>query len=312
MGTRINGLRLTKVIDGDTINVEIDGHEFKLRLLCLDTEESDPFSSKPVTKAGEEVTKLTKQYFSCDKEGFPEDPVDVDIEFDRSDPKHVCLQRHFDINDRLLCYVHKGGENYNLMAIREGWSPYFVKYGRSRLYHEEFLAAEAMAQSEMKLIWDPSTNLPEATRDYKVLAPWWHSRDSVVVDYRKKGLQAGVLSVRPDYPDIVTAANNSTRITILCDLQGGIHDQGPGSLVRTGSKYKDELYPFDLWVPDRTSMTSQAIIRLIEKRYVGEGGRGYVYVSGEAFIYTYSSSGHRVPEIALTSLDQLSDIPPGS
>jgi len=27
----------------------------------------------------------------------------------------------------------------------EGWSPYFVKYGRSRLYHGQFMEAEAQA-----------------------------------------------------------------------------------------------------------------------------------------------------------------------
>ena len=41
-GTRIEGLKLTKVVDGDTIKVEINGQEESLRLCSLDTEESRP------------------------------------------------------------------------------------------------------------------------------------------------------------------------------------------------------------------------------------------------------------------------------
>lgn len=38
-GTRIEHLKLTKVVDGDTLKVEIDGTQETLRLACLDTEE---------------------------------------------------------------------------------------------------------------------------------------------------------------------------------------------------------------------------------------------------------------------------------
>jgi micrococcal nuclease len=304
MGTRIHNVRLTKVTDGDTIRVEINGDEYKLRLLCLDTEESNPGGSKPVTNAGKEATKLAKTYFGCNNEGTPaHGDVFVDIEFDTTDPEDVCLQKHFDIYERLLCYVYKGSENYNLKAVRDGWSPYFIKYGRSRLHHEEFLVAEATAQKELNMIWNPGMNVPGKSRDYKSLIPWWYLRDSVVVDYRNKGLAAGVLCVRPDYTDIVTAATNESTITVLCDLQKGTHTKGGGALAQAGS----DTHPFDLWIPDRHSATSQAIVHFIDSRYANEGGRGYVYVSGNAFIY--SGNGH--PEIKLTSLDQLSDIPPG-
>ena len=40
MGTRINNLQVTKVVDGDTIKVLLDGKEEPLRLTNVDTEES--------------------------------------------------------------------------------------------------------------------------------------------------------------------------------------------------------------------------------------------------------------------------------
>lgn len=302
MGTRINGLKLTKVVDGDTVKVEIEGQQESLRLICIDTEESHAGGSKPVTNAGKEASQLAKGYFGCDEQGLPQSDVRVDIEFDTSDPEHVCLQRHRGNYGRLLCYVHKNGENYNLKTVREGWSPYFVKYGRSRLYHEAFLAAEAAAQSTALMIWDPETNAGGASRDYGALIPWWNLRDSVVVDYRDKGLQAGVLSVRLDYADIEATANNENRVTVLCDLQGGINRwPGDGALIFAGSP----THKFNLWIPDRADDPAQAILRLIEKRYAGHG-RGYVYVSGQASLH----SGK--PQIVLTDIAQLSDIPPNA
>ena len=45
MGTRIQNLKVTKVVDGDTIKVLIEGEEESLRLICVDTEESYPGGS---------------------------------------------------------------------------------------------------------------------------------------------------------------------------------------------------------------------------------------------------------------------------
>ena len=138
-GTTIEGLKLTKVVDGDTVKVEIDGDEESLRLCCLDTEESWAGGSKPVTNVGKLASKWAKDYFGVDEDGFPINDVFVDIEFDTNDPEPICLKKHRGNYGRLICYAHKGGENYNLKAMEQGWSPYFVKYGRSRLYHYPFL-----------------------------------------------------------------------------------------------------------------------------------------------------------------------------
>ncbi len=207
-GTTMKDLKLTKVVDGDTVKVEINGKEESLRLCCLDTEESWAGGSKPVTNAGKLASKLAKEYFGVGEDGFPDDGVEikVDVEFDTNDPVPECIKKHRGNYGRLICYVHKGGENYNLKAVENGWSPYFVKYGRSRLYNNEFLAHEAIAQSKALIIWDPATNAGGKSRDYNEMVPWWYLRESVIQDYRSIGMQGGVQSVRLDYEDIVAAA----------------------------------------------------------------------------------------------------------
>ncbi len=304
-GTTIEGLKLIKVVDGDTIKVELNGEVESLRLCCLDTEESWPGGSKPVTKAGILASKRAKEYFGTGQDGFPSGEIRVDIKFDTNDPLPECLKKHRGNYGRLLCYVNKNCENYNLNMVKEGWSPYFVKYGRSRYYHSEFLEAEKEAQSKNIGIWDPVTNASGNKREYKILIPWWHLRESIIQDYRKFGIQRGVQSVRVDYDDIVEAAKTGSSMTVFCDLQGGINKRpGNGALIYAGSiKHK-----FNLWIPDRESAQAGKILNLIEKRYAGQG-RGYVYVSGKASLYPSSDRGK--PQIELTSVEQLSDLPPG-
>ncbi len=300
-GTRIEQVKLTKVVDGDTVKVEIGGKVESLRLTCLDTEESLAGSNKPVTNAGKLASQWAKDFFGADAKGIPSRETKIDIEFDTSDPVPLSLLKHRDNYGRLLCYAHKGKQNFAVIAVQEGWSPYFVKYGRSRLYHAELLQAEAVAQSQRLVIWNPATNANGARRNYDTLIPWWHLRDGVVEDYRRFGMEAGVRSVRLDYDDLVEAARTESMMTVLCDLQQGINQwTGNGALIYAGSPQQK----FNLWIPDRDSAVAQRLIALIQIRYAGESKRNYVYVSGKAKLYQGK------PEIVLTDIAQLADLPP--
>lgn len=298
-GTTLEQLKLIKVVDGDTVKVEIDGKTESIRIACLDTEESYAGGGKPVTPAGRLATAWAKAYFGADEKGAPQSEVRVDLEFDTNDPVAVSLRKHRDNYGRLLGYIYKDGDPYVLRAVREGWSPYFVKYGRSRLYHAALMEAEAEAQARRLAIWDPATNAGGERRDYTTLIPWWHLRDAVVQDYRRYGIEAGVKSVRLDYDEITEAAREGSRLTILCDLQQGINRwTGGGALIYAGSPE----HKFNLWIPDRDTPAAQEILSLIELRYAGQG-RGYVYVTGEAALY------RNRPQIVLTDRKQLSDSP---
>lgn len=306
-GTVIKNLKLVKVIDGDTIKILLESKQESIRFTCLDTEESQHGSDKPVTNAGILASKWAKKYFGANEQGTPNGDVRVDLEFDTNDPLKVCLNKHRDNYGRLLCYVHKAGEpeNSNVRIVSEGWSPYFVKYGRSRLYHRQFVEAEVEAQSKGRAIWDPATNAGGNSRDYTTLIPWWYLRDSVVQDCRHFGIQAGVLSVRLDYGPLVEAATAGNEVSVFCDLQSGINQwPGNGALIYAGSKFQK----FNLWIPDKDSAAAQTILRLIETRYAGSG-RGYVYVSGTASLYPPNAEGK--PQIVITDVKQLADFPPG-
>ncbi|MEG4498359.1 thermonuclease family protein [Microcoleus sp. F10-C6] len=295
MATRIPNLQVTKVVDGDSIKISLNGKTESLRLICVDTEESHSGGSKPVTAAGKAASEMAKKYFATAGGGLAK----IDIEFDTDDSVEVALEKHRDNYGRLLCYVHKDGENYNLKLIEEGWSPYFVKYGRSRLYHRQMTEGEAVAKAYNLMIWNPITNAKNTSRNYANLLPWWSMRGSIVEEFRLAEATAGTLSVRLHYPKILAASERDKSITIFCDLQAGINKWiGGSALIYAGSVY----HKLDLWIPDAKTDEMAPLKRLIEKRYAGLG-RGYVYVSGKVEQYKGK------PQIVLKDIKQLSDFP---
>jgi micrococcal nuclease len=61
-------------------------------------------------------------------------------------------------------------------------------------------------------------------------------------------------------------------------------------------------HKFNIWIPDARDEEKAPLIRLIEKRYAGQG-RGYV--SGEVSEFVGN------PQIVLSDIEQLADSPPG-
>ncbi len=70
---------------------------------------------------------------------------------------------------RLLAYVFVDRENFNIDLVRQGLSPYYTKYGKSRKYDAEFHTAEKKARKEKLNIWGD----PELTKKYLRLKSKW-------------------------------------------------------------------------------------------------------------------------------------------
>lgn len=177
---------ITRVVDGDTIWVRRDGKEEKLRLLCVDTEETikkganDP--GKPQTVFGDDTMHWARQLFAGldAADGAADGVTHVGLAFPGNHEKR-------DAFGRLLCHVLlPDGEDYNLRLVREGWSPYFNKYGNSELAHAAFVDAQNDARAAHRGVWDPATNAPKTDgapsvkRDYAQLLPWWDARAAAI------------------------------------------------------------------------------------------------------------------------------------
>ena len=139
-GTSLNA-RVVRVVDGDTIRVEIPDGEESLRILSLDTEESRAGGSKPKTPFGLEAKKEAERLFTAGDT--------VTLEFPGSESLEECLRSHRGKFDRLLIYVlTANGDDFQEHMIRLGFSPYFMKYGYAVDLdkHRRYQTAEREAQ----------------------------------------------------------------------------------------------------------------------------------------------------------------------
>jgi|TARA_B100001142_G_scaffold288342_1_gene304436 micrococcal nuclease len=307
--------------------------------MCVDTEESSiPRGTsrhyKPITYGGREADAWLKEHLGVKHDGRPRPsaPISCDIEFDTTEPTIIGCRRHNEENyGRMLAYVHVGGrpvgENLSLAVVRAGRSPYFTKYGRSRLYHAEFLQAEQNAMSDETGLWgimnavgERSVPVSDYVRNYTQLLPWWSTREGIVEDFRRwqrEGVARHVLVPRVHHEQLVKAAVDGETITVLVDLQPkdaflmlGVmrnveyadeqNRPRTGTVIHAGPK----AFPFNLWLDHAFSEESEKIKALIERRY-SRGGRNYAYVTGKAFMYRKK----QIPQILVTRVSQFSDAP---
>jgi micrococcal nuclease len=133
---------VTKIVDGDTIDVKIDGKEERIRLLLVDTPETkDP--DKPVQPFGPEATEFAEKTLS-NKE--------VRLEFDGPER---------DKYERLLAYLWIGDKIFNQMLLEEGLARVAYVYEPPYRHYDAFIAAQEKAKSEKKGIW----SIPEYVTD---------------------------------------------------------------------------------------------------------------------------------------------------
>jgi len=180
---------VVKIVDGDTIHIRREGKIEKLRLLSVDTEEK--FSpgrrntaSKPQTVFGEETRLWTIDFFEQFRAA--DGTLRVGLRFPRDGEAR-------DVWGRLLCHVLlPDGSDFNLLLVALGKSPYFNKYGNSRICHRAFVQAQEAARRHLLGIWNPRTNRPgaeggpEASRPYERLLPWWQARADAIDDFRRR------------------------------------------------------------------------------------------------------------------------------
>lgn len=125
-----DGVLVTRVIDGDTIEIE-SGQ--KIRYIGIDTPETvDP--RKPVQCFGVEASNRNKQLVEGKRVHLEKDVSEVD--------------RY----GRLVRYVYVGDTFINLVLIREGFA-YSYTYPPDVKYQSQFTEAERLAREQKKGLW---------------------------------------------------------------------------------------------------------------------------------------------------------------
>lgn len=246
------------IIDGDTVKVR--GLDTSLRLLAIDTEETykrdadrrasdSDFTAyleskkgsrgrpaKAATPLGEDGKKFAKKFFS----GV------TTVRLERDHPKEIRGRYN-----RYLAYVfvQKNGVwvNYNVEAVRAGMSPYFSKYGYSRRFHADFIAAEKEAKEKQIGIWKPGC---ECYPDYPLRRRWWDARADFILDFERKAAERDDYVVLTNWDALRTLEENlGQEVTILAtvgDIRRG--DKGPSTATLSRRMFND--FPAVFFDPD--------------------------------------------------------------
>ena len=288
---------VARVVDGDTIHVMRAGVLEKLRLLSVDTEEKltgsgrfDPL--KPQTVFGEECALWAQEFFA--ELGQEGQAPRVGLRFPGGEEER-------DVFGRLLCHVIlPDGRDFNLLLVEQGKSPYFNKYGNSRIAHEEFVAAQRRARAAKLGIWNPETNVskdpdsPSVIRPYAQLLPWWQARADAIEGFRARLAEGGPAPLSAEDPEALVAAIDGEAVEVFGAVDRTFEEQGGELTVLLRSADRDRSLRVRL--PKRVR---KALAELdLEQR--GEPLRqNYVWVRGRI------TKGSRGPSLRLEKAGDL-------
>ncbi|WP_433713735.1 thermonuclease family protein [Nocardia sp. CA-084685] len=130
---------VSRVVDGDTVSIQKDGKQVKVRMVGLDTPETwDPH--KAAQCFGVEASNHAKQVLTGKQ---------VLVKPDSS-------QDSTDKYGRLLAYVWVDGALFNLDQIAQGFGHAYT-YQTPYQYQREFRAAERHARDNQLGLWNPAT-----------------------------------------------------------------------------------------------------------------------------------------------------------
>jgi endonuclease YncB( thermonuclease family) len=138
-----NIYKVTRIVDGDTIEVEKNNTKLPVRLIGVDTPELLT-ADKPAQCFAQQAADRVKQVL-----------LDKDIYLE-SDP----TQSDKDIYNRLLRYVIlPDGTNFSKLLILEGFGHEYTFKNVPYKYQKEFLEAENIAKITKKGLWSPNACL---------------------------------------------------------------------------------------------------------------------------------------------------------
>jgi micrococcal nuclease len=131
---------VTKVTDGDTLHINMDGRDEVVRLIGINTPETvDP--RRPVQCFGKEASIRMKELAGGKI---------VRLEYDET-------QSIRDAYDRLLAYVYlEDNQMLNRKMIAEGYA-YEYTYLKPYKYQKEFRQLQTLARTSERGLWAPTT-----------------------------------------------------------------------------------------------------------------------------------------------------------
>lgn len=292
---------VTSIIDGDTFKFE--KLDKSARLLCIDTEET--FKGVNAEQRTSEISINWDELYR-NKRKYGNKPIKIESPFGFEtmiwtknlfkDVVYVRLEldetsKSIDFYGRHLVYVIaiKSDEsefNYSIECVRQGYSPYFNKYGNSKRFHEEFAEAQNYAKNNKLGIW---SNEELCYPDYEERLSWWNKRADALTTFETKYFRKpGYFSIL-DENDFNSLNSKIGEEIIIFGSLNQIMDKKDPYLLRfshnKGKHFDVVLFPENYYLLEELNLTNLE----------GE----YIYVKGTLIEYKGK------PEIILTEKSQV-------
>lgn len=206
-----------KIVDGDTITVQLNGKKETIRMLLIDTPETH-HPHKPVQPFGQEASQYAEQILSNSK-------VTLEIGTTKRDKY-----------GRMLAYVYKDGKMYNELIVKEGLARVAYVFPPNDKYVDTLKETEATAKEQNLGIWSIPNYVKENGFD-----------TSVVKDEYKQpstsDTSEGNLPYAPDGPDRDCSDFTAQKDAQLFFKLAGGPEQDPHRLDRDGDGKVCETLP---------------------------------------------------------------------
>lgn len=141
--------KVVRVVDGDTLVIDIDGKEERLRLIGIDA----PESVHPDKDKNTDMGRLASDFSKLRLEGKT-----IGLEYDKETR---------DRYGRILAYVYIDGEMFNQTLLREGLAK-AKTYPPNDKYEEDFLKIQEEAKANNRGLW-AYENLDKDSLEYKLI-----------------------------------------------------------------------------------------------------------------------------------------------
>ncbi|MBZ0202886.1 MAG: thermonuclease family protein [Ignavibacteria bacterium] len=236
----IGEFAVSKILDGDTFR--FDGLDKSTRLLGIDTEET--FKDENAEMKVNDIASRWLEYYaqkkdSSNKPAKIESPFGYDTwQWTKKMFKDVVkvrlevddFKRVIDMFNRYLVYIiaikEDGTEfNYNIECVKQGYSPYFSKYGYSARFHDAFVKAQNYARDNKLGIW---SGKELCYPDYPERLEWWDKRGEQIKKFETMHMgKEGYYSMLDisDYNKL--KAHMGDTVTIFGNISRVITDNDP-------------------------------------------------------------------------------------
>lgn len=125
---------VTRVLDGDTVEVNLKGNTVDVRLLLIDTPETI-HPDQPVERYGLEASSFAKMYLTGKI---------VHLEYDGPRLDHY---------GRILAYLWVDGQIFNQLLLEEGLAHIAYVFNPPNKYYDQFLRAQEKAKVGRRGMW---------------------------------------------------------------------------------------------------------------------------------------------------------------